>query len=58
MGLDDVRRFNTIRGGALDVWADRPTHDVLHRAFGYAFKAPDPLEQVYRPHLNAKTINE
>src|ERR1051325_10200864 len=29
MGLDDVRRFNTIKGGSLDVWADRPTHEAL-----------------------------
>jgi phosphoribosyl 1,2-cyclic phosphate phosphodiesterase len=57
MGLDDVRRFNTIRGGALDVWADQRTSHALQNAFGYAFRPPDPSEQVYRPHLNPRSIN-
>jgi phosphoribosyl 1,2-cyclic phosphate phosphodiesterase len=57
MGLDDVRRFNTLKGGPLDVWADRPCYDVLLKCFGYAFRAPDPLEGVYRPHLVHRTID-
>lgn len=56
MGLDDVRRFNTIMNGPLDVWADSPTHAVLTRCFGYAFKSPDPDAQVYRPHLVPRVI--
>src|SRR5690349_21534953 len=50
MGLDDVRRFNAIKGGPLDVWADERTHKSLARCFGYAFRAPDPAEKVFRPH--------
>jgi phosphoribosyl 1,2-cyclic phosphate phosphodiesterase len=57
MGLDDVRRFNAIRGGPLDVWADAPTHAALQRCFGYAFKAPDPEQKVFRPHLEPRTID-
>jgi phosphoribosyl 1,2-cyclic phosphate phosphodiesterase len=56
MGLDDVRRFNTIKGGPLDVWADARTHHVLRQCFGYAFKEPDPELKVYRPHLEPRTI--
>src|SRR5689334_13791567 len=42
MGLDDVRRFNALRGGPLDVWADAATHHSLQKCFGYAFKVPTP----------------
>src|SRR3978361_1038791 len=38
MGLDDVRRFNALRHGPLDVWADARTHTTLTQCFGYAFK--------------------
>jgi phosphoribosyl 1,2-cyclic phosphate phosphodiesterase len=51
MGLDDVRRFNTQRGGPLDVWADDATVPALIRCFGYAFKEPLPEMKVFRPHL-------
>ncbi len=56
MGLDDVRRFNAIRNGPLDVWADPATHDTLRKCFGYAFRAPDPAERVFRPHLIPRVI--
>ncbi len=56
MGLDDVRRFNAIRKGPLDIWADQPTFDALDRAFGYAFKPPDPSARVFRPNLVKRVI--
>jgi phosphoribosyl 1,2-cyclic phosphate phosphodiesterase len=56
MGLDDVRRFNAIRKGPLDIWADQPTFDALDRAFGYAFKPPDPTARVFRPNLVKRVI--
>ncbi len=57
MGLDDVRRFNTVNGGRpLDIWADEKTHVALQRIFGYAFKAPDPAVMMYRPHLVPRRI--
>jgi phosphoribosyl 1,2-cyclic phosphate phosphodiesterase len=56
MGLDDVRRFNAIKGGPLDVWADGRTHETLRRCFGYAFREPDPEAKLFRPHLNPRTI--
>ncbi|MGA2497155.1 MAG: MBL fold metallo-hydrolase [Tepidisphaeraceae bacterium] len=57
MGLDDVRRFNTVKGGALDVWAEPRTHEVLQRCFAYAFREPDPACRLYRPHLVPREID-
>jgi len=56
MGLDDLRRFNAIRGGPLDLWADEKTHKTLVQCFGYAFREPDPDLKVFRPHLKPRTI--
>jgi phosphoribosyl 1,2-cyclic phosphate phosphodiesterase len=56
MGLDDVRRYNAIKGGPLDVWADAPTHEILTQCFGYAFREPKPEQKVFRPHLIRRTI--
>ena len=33
MGLDDVRRFNALRMGPLDVWADERTYTTLTDVF-------------------------
>ena len=57
MGLDDLRRFNALRHGPLDVWAEAATHATLSRCFGYAFKEPTPDMKVFRPHLVARTID-
>lgn len=57
MGLDDVRRFNAIRQGPLDIWADAKTHESLSHAFGYAFREPNKAEKVFRPHLVRRTID-
>lgn len=51
MGLDDVRRFNAVRAGPLDVYADAATARTLLTCFGYAFNAPDPDSTLFRPHL-------
>lgn len=56
MGLDDVRRYNYVKGGPLDVFADRPTHETLVRCFAYAFKEPSPTQRVFRPHLVHREI--
>src|SRR6202453_3544874 len=57
MGLDDVRRFNALKKGPLDIWADEATHAALTRCFGYAFKEPEPEMKVFRPHLIRKIIS-
>jgi phosphoribosyl 1,2-cyclic phosphate phosphodiesterase len=56
MGLDDVRRFNVLRDGPLDVWADAPTQKVLTDCFAYAFSGPNPDQSVFRPYLMARPI--
>ena len=56
MGLDDVRRFNALRGGPMDVWADERTFASLDRCFAYAFKEPAPEWKVFRPHLIRRKI--
>ena len=56
MGLDDCRRFNALRGGPLDVWADERTIPILTRSFGYAFEEPAPDLKVFRPHLVHRLI--
>lgn len=57
MGLDDVRRFNALKGGPIDVWADERTHQALSACFGYAFREPDPAQKVFRPHLARRKID-
>jgi len=56
MGLDDVRRFNSIKGGPLDLWADGFTHEILEKCFGYAFREPSSESKLFRPHLNRRYI--
>jgi phosphoribosyl 1,2-cyclic phosphate phosphodiesterase len=57
MGLDDVRRFNALRRGPLDVWADASTHGILQQCFGYAFREPSAEMKVFRPHLVPRLID-
>jgi phosphoribosyl 1,2-cyclic phosphate phosphodiesterase len=57
MGLDDVRRFNALRSGPLEVWADAATHGAIARCFDYAFAEPRPGEKVFRPHLLRRMID-
>jgi phosphoribosyl 1,2-cyclic phosphate phosphodiesterase len=56
-GLDDVRRFNALKKGPLDVWADVATFAALDRSFGYAFEEPTQELKVYRPHLVRRIID-
>jgi phosphoribosyl 1,2-cyclic phosphate phosphodiesterase len=56
MGLDDLRRFNSVRGGPLDVWADAQTHESLSLCFAYAFRDPDPDRRLFRPQLTRRFI--
>src|SRR5437763_7603836 len=51
MGLDDVRRFNVVKKGPLDVWADDATFEFLSRCFGYAFTQPQTPDGLFRPNL-------
>jgi phosphoribosyl 1,2-cyclic phosphate phosphodiesterase len=57
MGLDDARRFNAIKGGPLDVWADDRTYTTLGRCFSYAFREPELEQKLFRPHLVHRRID-
>jgi phosphoribosyl 1,2-cyclic phosphate phosphodiesterase len=57
MGLDDVRRFNALKHGPLDVWAEPLAFETVSRCFGYAFRSPDPDAKVFRPHLIHQAIS-
>lgn len=37
LGLDEVRRFNAIRGGAIPCYASGPTWETVRRTFHYVF---------------------
>lgn len=36
-GLDDVRAFNWIKGGYVDIYCDQRTCDAIHKDYAYAF---------------------
>jgi phosphoribosyl 1,2-cyclic phosphate phosphodiesterase len=56
MGMDDLRRFNAIRKGPLDVWMDELTSQTVLNCFGYCFnRNPDPL--MFRPQLVERRID-
>lgn len=55
MGIDDLRRFNAIRNGPLDVWMDEPTSATVRNAFAYCFK-DQKEEGVFRPQLVERRI--
>lgn len=57
MGLDDVRRFNILKGGPLDTWADDATIAALKQCFGYAFVEPSPELKAFRPYLVHRRID-
>jgi phosphoribosyl 1,2-cyclic phosphate phosphodiesterase len=40
MGLDEIRRFNVVAGGAIPAYADASTSDELRRTFSYVFDPP------------------
>lgn len=43
-GLDEVRRFNILMGGPVDLFANRHTLDHLHRVY----------QHIFRPHSNVQ----
>ncbi|MEM7809086.1 MAG: MBL fold metallo-hydrolase [Planctomycetota bacterium] len=56
-GLDDLRRFNALKGTRLDLWADAQTHGTLSRMFPYAFLKPgEGSPKLFRPSLVARMI--
>lgn len=56
LGLDDVRRFNTLQGGSIPIWARRTTLGDLKRIFGYVFHTPPSQRGMYRPKLDPNLL--
>ena len=40
MGLDEVRRFNVVQGGAIPAYADANTAEAIRKTFHYVFDPP------------------
>ncbi len=55
-GLDDVRRYNTLSGRDMPIWAGAKTLSIIRQVFPYAIDktAADPL--VYRPQINLNEV--
>ena len=51
MGLDEVRRFNVLQGGAIPCYGDRRTMQELRRTFAYVFDAADEGGGIPKIHL-------
>ncbi len=56
-GLDDLRRFNWLRGAALDCYGTAATLDTVRRMFAYVFE-DDPDYPSYKPALKLHTIGD
>jgi phosphoribosyl 1,2-cyclic phosphate phosphodiesterase len=55
MGMDEVRRFNAVKGGAIPAYADARTAEDLRRTFSYVFDPPsEPGGGI--PQVNLTTI--
>lgn len=55
MGMDDVRRFNAVKGGPIPAYADERTAGDLRRAFSYVFN-PSNEKGGGIPQVNLTTI--
>ena len=55
-GLDDIRRFNAIMGGPIDLYTDATTHKTLGRIFRYIFEPHKNVNQSFIPQLIPRTI--
>jgi phosphoribosyl 1,2-cyclic phosphate phosphodiesterase len=55
MGLDEVRRFNAVKGGPIPLYADPFTCDELRRTFAYAF-GPPPAKGGGVPQIHLEPI--
>ena len=56
LGLDDLRRFNFMQGGAIPCYADRRTWESLRRTFYYVFDGL-PREGGGIPKLDAREVD-
>ncbi len=55
-GLDDLRRFNLVMGGPLDLYGDEATHQTLVAMFHYIFRPQDNVNKSFVPQFVQKTV--
>lgn len=60
LGMDDLRRYNTLQQGSIDVWGRPPVLKDTARIFGYIFDPPREVEEwhLYRPKLVPRALPE
>ena len=56
MGMDEVRRFNAVKGGPIPAYADERTANDLRRTFSYVFNPPSEKGGGI-PQVSLATIN-
>ena len=56
MGLDEVRRFNILQGGAIPAYADPRTMEDVRRTFAYIF-SPPPKQGGRIPQIDLRAID-
>lgn len=57
LGFDDIRRFNTLKGGKLPAYADPETLMEIRRVFHYISSKPSP-EGLYRPLVEFHEVTD
>lgn len=60
LGLDDLRRYNTLQNSSIDVWARPKVLSGVRRIFSYIFDPPPETESwhLYRPKLVPRELGE
>jgi phosphoribosyl 1,2-cyclic phosphate phosphodiesterase len=56
MGMDDLRRFNAMKKGPIEIWANAATHEAIGKCFYYAFEEPSAEMKIFRPILKPRLI--
>ncbi|MCX5658922.1 MAG: MBL fold metallo-hydrolase [Planctomycetota bacterium] len=55
-GLDDLRRFNSVMNGPIDLYVERSAQETLESMFKYVFEAHKNLNQSWVPKLNLRRV--
>ena len=55
-GLDDVRRFNAMQPGAIDIFAEQTVVSWIQRSFSYMFDSEVNVNNSFVPRLELNTV--
>lgn len=56
-GLDDLRRFNAVQGGAIDIYGEQAVLDWIRKTFDYVFQPHVNVNDSFVPTLDTHTIS-